>query len=368
MDAVLGREHPEPVPLEVSAGALSLDRLTRRYPGRDQAAVHELSLDVGAGELLALVGASGSGKSTTLRMIAGSDTPDSGRVLIDGEDITHRPPQKRDFGMVYQHYALFPHLSVAENVAFGLEARRVPRASQKSRADAALATVGLAGAGARPVQTLSGGEQQRVALARALVIEPRLLLLDEPLSNLDPALRRSTREELRATLRRLGVTAVFVTHDQEDAFAVADRIALIREGRLLQVGTPEELYDTPRSREVAEFIGRSTLLPARFDGTRATIVLGGHAIVVAARADAAVSTGQPVVAVVRPDAIALAPAEGEGWPGTVISRRFAGTSVVYQVQVAEGITIEAESDAREHTEGKRVAVTIVRTPVTVVPA
>ena len=368
MDALLGHEHPEPAPLEVSAGALSLDRLTRRYAGSTRPAVHELTLDVRAGELIALVGASGSGKSTTLRMIAGSDVPDSGRVLIDGVDITHRPPQQRDFGMVYQHYALFPHLSVAENVAFGLEARKVARAERTKRAEAALATVGLAGAGSRQVQTLSGGEQQRVALARALVIEPRLLLLDEPLSNLDPALRRSTREELRSTLRRLGVTAVFVTHDQEDAFAVADRIAILREGRLLQVGTPEELYDTPSSRAVAEFIGRATLLPARLDGQRAQIAVGDKTLTVPARADAALSRTEPVLAVVRPDAFTLSDAAGDGWPGTIISRRFAGTSVVYRVQLADDVTIEAETDARQHTEGARVTVGIGRTPVTVVPA
>ena len=349
----------------MSAGALTLDRLTRRYPGRDQPAVQDLSLSVAAGELIALVGASGSGKSTTLRMIAGSDVPDSGRVLIDGEDITHRPPQKRDFGMVYQHYALFPHLSVADNVGFGLEARGVAKAVRRSRADAALATVGLAGAGSRPVQTLSGGEQQRVALARALVIEPRLLLLDEPLSNLDPALRRSTREELRATLRRLGVTAVFVTHDQEDAFAVADRIAIIREGRLLQVGTPEELYDAPIAREVAEFIGRATLLPASFDGRRATITLGGKSLSVAARAQA--GTSGDVLAVVRPDAVTLSHEGQDGWPATIISRRFAGTSVVYHVQTDDGVVLESETDARHHAEGQRVTASITREPVAVVP-
>ena len=366
MDALLGREHPEQAPLAVSAGALTLDRLTKRYPGRAVTAVHELTLNVAAGELIALVGASGSGKSTTLRMIAGSEVPDSGRVLIDGQDITDRPPQRRDFGMVYQHYALFPHLTVAENVAFGLEARNVPRAQRTQRAESALANVGLAGAGPRPVQSLSGGEQQRVALARALVIEPRLLLLDEPLSNLDPALRRSTREELRATLRRLGVTALFVTHDQEDAFAVADRIALIREGRLLQVGSPEELYDRPRTRDVAEFIGRSTLLPVTHDNGRATISLGGQAQTVRAQLAEGSSTTGKLIAVLRPDALALEPPTGAGWPGVITSRRFAGTTVVYRVQTDAGVAIEAESGDRAHSEGQRVAVRIVREPVTLI--
>jgi iron(III) transport system ATP-binding protein len=350
----------------VSAGALTLDRLTKRYPGRDVTAVHELSLDVAAGELIALVGASGSGKSTTLRMIAGSEVPDSGRVLIDGEDITHRPPQRRDFGMVYQHYALFPHLSVVENVAFGLEARSVVKAQRIQRAESALTNVGLGGSGPRPVQSLSGGEQQRVALARALVIEPRLLLLDEPLSNLDPQLRRSTREELRATLRRLGVTALFVTHDQEDAFAVADRIALIREGRLLQVGTPEELYDRPRTRDVAEFIGRSTLIPVAHENGRAVITLGDRSQTVRAELADASASGGKLLAVLRPDALALEAPAATGWPGVITSRRFAGTTVVYRVQTDAGVPIEAESGDRAHSEGQRVTVRIVREPVTIV--
>ena len=256
--------------------ALSLSHLTRRFTGAN--GVRDLSLDVPAGTLLALVGASGSGKTTTLRMVAGYETPDAGQVLLDGADITALPPQRRDFGMVFQHYALFPHLRVGENVAFGLEARGVARAERERRAVAALETVGLGGAAGRTVQSLSGGEQQRVAVARALVIEPRVLLLDEPLSNLDPTLRRGMRDELRATLRRLGVTALFVTHDQEDAFAVADRVALLANGTLLQTGTPEELYDAPASRAVAEFIGRATLVPARADGARVTVSVGGTAL------------------------------------------------------------------------------------------
>src|SRR6266550_8157394 len=258
VDEVMGREHQESRTATVTAappaggrarndsggndggrGALALHGITRRFG--EFTAVDNLSVEVGPGELLALVGASGSGKTTTLRIAAGYETPDAGTVTLGGNDITRVPPERRGFGMVFQHYALFPHMPVEQNVAFGLEARGVSKAERLAKARAALASVGLEGAGDRAIQSLSGGEQQRVALARALVIEPRALLLDEPLSNLDPTLRQATRDDLRKMLRRVGVPALFVTHDQEDAFAIADRIALLKRGKLLQCGTPEEL-------------------------------------------------------------------------------------------------------------------------------
>jgi len=341
--------------------SLTLDALTRRFA--DRPVVDAVSLTVPPGQLLALVGASGSGKTTTLRMVAGYEIPDSGRVLIDQTDITALPPQSRDFGMVFQHYALFPHLRVGENVAFGLEARGVNKADRERRALDALTTVGLANAAGRTVQSLSGGEQQRVALARALVIEPRVLLLDEPLSNLDPIHRREMRDELRGMLRRLGVTALFVTHDQEDAFAVADRIALLAQGKLLQAGTPEELYDAPVSRAVAEFIGHAALLPAKSDGTRVSITIAG-----ATHAFAAHGTARgDVLAVVRPDALALTAAGApRSWPGTVVSRRFAGGHVAYRVKLDERTTVEVVSTDRSAAEGSAVSVTIAREPIAVV--
>jgi putative spermidine/putrescine transport system ATP-binding protein len=365
VDAVLGREHSEPRPGAVSAGTLALSRLTRRFAGRP--AVDEVSLEVARGELLALIGASGSGKTTTLRMVAGYETPDAGAVLLDGEDITHVPPQRRDFGMVFQHYALFPHMSVGENVAFGLEARGVTKAERRARAERALAGVGLEGAASRPVQSLSGGEQQRVALARAVIIEPRVLLLDEPLSNLDPTLRRAMREELRATLHRLGVTAVFVTHDQEDAFAVADRVALLQRGRLLQVGTPEELYDRPASRDVASFIGRAALVPGEFDGARIAVTIDGRTRRVTAIAAADVRPGARALAVLRPDALELAsPADDGAWPADVVSRRFAGALLAYSLRLGDGTAMEVYSARRDVREGERTAVRVAREPVAVV--
>ncbi|HEX5437061.1 MAG TPA: ABC transporter ATP-binding protein [Gemmatimonadaceae bacterium] len=354
--------------------ALSLVNLTRRFGA--QAAVDHLSLDVARGELLALVGASGSGKTTTLRMIAGYEYPDEGRVMLaDGEgearDITALPPQRRHFGMVFQHYALFPHMTVGENVAFGLEARGVSKRERLERAERALAATGLAGARGRAVQSLSGGEQQRVALARAMVIEPQVLLLDEPLSNLDFALRRAMHAELRGMLRRFGATVVFVTHDQEDAFAVADRVALLAHGRLLQVGTPENLYDRPVSRAVAEFIGRATLVPARVegerDGERAIIRLGESEQCVAAAVPPEWRGEGEAFAVLRPDALAFAPPDAlNGWPGEVVGRRFAGVAVTYVVRLSHGVEVEVTSRDRSVREGERVALRIAHEPVAVV--
>ena len=358
-----------------AAGALALDRVTRRFGSHT--AVDGVSLQVAAGELLALVGASGSGKTTTLRMAAGYETPDSGAITLTGpdgkqRDLTRVPPERRGFGMVFQHYALFPHMSVEENVAFGLEARGVKRADRLARARDALRTVGLGGAGGRPVQSLSGGEQQRVALARAVVIEPRVLLLDEPLSNLDPTLRETTRDELRAMLRRLHLTAHFVTHDQEDAFAIADRVALLRGGRLLQVGTPEELYDRPASRPVAEFIGRATLVPAVDEGAHAVVSLGGVAQRLRTTRPPDGAPLARALAVLRPEALACAGGEGgDGWPGVVTSRRFAGATTVYHVRLGDGgsaVEVELASADRTAREGDRVRVRVARAPVALVAA
>jgi putative spermidine/putrescine transport system ATP-binding protein len=346
-----------------NAARLSLDKLTRRFS--EKLAVDALSLEIASGELVALMGASGSGKTTTLRMVAGYEPPDSGHVWLEGKDITTRAPRERGFGMVFQHYALFPHMTVGQNVAFGLEARGVSRAERSARAATALANVGLEGASPRAIQSLSGGEQQRVALARALVIEPPVLLLDEPLSNLDPNLRRSTRNELRATLRRLHLTALFVTHDQEDAFAVADRVALMENGRLLQVGAPEELHDNPVSRAVADFIGRATFVPGAYDGQKVVVHIAGAAATLAARAPAKV--GADVLAVLRPDALAFV-TDGSGWAGVVTDRRFAGAQLVYRVRVDERTEIELQSTDRNVREGDRVSVRVVREPVPVVAA
>jgi len=359
------------------ASALALERVTRRYPGNPEPSVDAVSLSIAPGELVALVGASGSGKTTTLRIAAGYETPDSGRVVLTDEsgvtrDITHETPQRRGFGMVFQHYALFPHMTVEQNVAFGLEARGVRKAERLAKAREALAGVGLDGKAARPVQALSGGEQQRVALARALVISPRVLLLDEPLSNLDPTLRQTMRDELRATLRRSGVTALFVTHDQEDAFAVADRIAMLSRGRLLQVGTPEELYHAPTTREVAEFVGRAALLPAERMGDGVWVTVGSVALAAPARAAAneqAGADGGGLVAVLRPESLALVDDDEQpAWEGIVAGRRFAGGHTVYQVRLESGVVVEVMGNGFGAPEGETVRMRLSGQPLATVRA
>ena len=349
----------------MSAGSLALERITRRFG--EHTAVDDISLHVPAGRLLALIGASGSGKTTTLRIAAGYETPDSGRVLLDGNDITALPPQKRGFGMVFQHYALFPHMSVGQNVAFGLEARGIGRPQRRQKAQNALAAVGLGSAIDRSIQSLSGGEQQRVALARALVIEPEVLLMDEPLSNLDPTLRQSTRDELRAMLHRVGVPALFVTHDQEDAFAIADMIALIRKGKLLQTGTAEDLYDRPASLGVATFIGRSTIVPAEDIGDRVGVTIGGvRRELAATRPDGMKGKITSPLVVLRPDALEIVSDDPQAWKGEVINRRFTGGSAVYRVKTADNVELEVASSRMDLREGDSAGVGVIREPVPVV--
>src|SRR5258705_366722 len=239
---------------------LSLQNIAKRY--ETTKAVADLSLEIERGEFFGLLGPSGCGKTTTLRMIAGLETPDEGRILFDGRDITGLSPERRGFGMVFQNYALFPHLDVFENVAFGLRARHKSKAEMNERVASALELVQLPGYGKRRVDELSGGQQQRVAIARGIAIEPALLLFDEPLSNLDVSLREETRGELRELVTRLGLTAVYVTHDQEEAFALCDRISVMVGGRIVQTGRTRELYDEPAEISVARLLGRNNLIKA----------------------------------------------------------------------------------------------------------
>ena len=315
---------------------LRLEDLVKRFDGT--VAVDRLSLSLDRGEMLALLGPSGSGKTTTLRLLAGFEVPDGGRVLVDGEDVTRLEPVARRFGMVFQHYALFPHLDAGDNVAFGLESLGIRGEELGERVARALALVDLAGFERRRISQLSGGQQQRVALARALAPEPRVLLLDEPLSNLDPTLRERTRREIRDVIRRVGITTILVTHEQDEAFDLGDRVAVLRQGRLEQAGTPDELYVTPANPFVASFVGRSSSLHVEVigpseRGTRVRIGL--------AEWDLEHPTSQPplppgpALMLVRPEAVRLTAPGAGAVIATIRERRFVGPSALYTV-VLEG--------------------------------
>ncbi|SEI88667.1 iron(III) transport system ATP-binding protein [Deinococcus reticulitermitis] len=333
---------PSAVPPLVIAG------LTKRYGPGLPPVVQDLSLSLQPGELLTLLGPSGCGKTTTLRLIAGLETPDAGRVEIAGREVSTPfvPPEQRGVGLVFQDYALFPHLSVLGNVLFGL--RALPRAERLPRARATLALVGLTVFESRMPHQLSGGQQQRVALARALAPRPALLLLDEPFSNLDAQLRHATRQEVRAILRRSGTAAILVTHDQEEALAFSDRVALMRGGQIEQLGAPEEVYDEPRTVFVANFLGRSNLIAGTARGTWAETPLGRLPLPTPAQG--------PVMLSVRPEQLGFA---DEGVEATVISREFGGRDTLYTLALRDGQEVMVHSRAPQPLgEGARVRLSV----------
>jgi ABC-type Fe3+/spermidine/putrescine transport system ATPase subunit len=299
--------------------------------------------------VLALLGPSGSGKTTALRLIAGFESPDRGRIRVDGEDVTGLPPSRRRFGMVFQHYALFPHLTVGENVAFGLGGKD----GVERRVSEALAQVDLPGFEGRRVGEISGGQQQRVALARALAPEPRVLLLDEPLSNLDPTLRERTRRELKRTIRRVGITTVLVTHEQEEAFHLGARVAVLHEGILQQVGPPEDLYERPATRFVAGFVGRASSFPGTFEGNGKVRLESGQAWPGIPTGD--LRPGEPAELVVRPETLAFV---AGGLPGRVTERRYAGPVSYFQVALDGGREVEVMAPSGAASEGDTVAVAL----------
>ncbi len=369
-------------PVEIRSIALSYDG------GRTQV-LKDISLDIAAGEFFALLGPSGSGKSTLLRLIAGFNTAQSGQVLVGGEDITQMPPHQRNIGMVFQNYALWPHMTVRDNVAFGLVERRWPRADIDAKVAEMLALTGLDDYAARRPGQLSGGQQQRVALARTLAISPRVLLLDEPLSNLDAKLRVQMREELKRLQRRLGITTIFVTHDQEEALTTCDRIAVMDGGVVQQVGRPDQLYDDPVNRFVAEFIGTINLLPARvrvpaglaeaagvaapesptrsLEGVEVDAEVFGARMVPTAASSAAWLPGSQGNLAVRPFAMHLAL---EGTParpddavvsGIIEKGEFMGEFARYRVRVSDAV-LTVDQSHRAHTPvlaaGTRVRVAV----------
>jgi iron(III) transport system ATP-binding protein len=334
---------------------VDLDHVTKRFGAT--VAVDDASLSVRAGELVALLGPSGCGKTTLLRLVAGFEAPDAGRVRVAGEDVAGErwvPPERRHVGMVFQDYALFPHLTAAENIGFGL-----PRRARAERTAAVLSLVGLDGIGARYPHELSGGQQQRVALARALAPEPAVVLLDEPWSSIDPVQRSAMRDELAAILRAAGTTVVLVTHDQEEALTLADRVALMREGQIVQLDAPERLYHGPVDRWSAEFIGVANFLAGRVDAGRAVTPLGAF--------DANGHCGEgPCAVLVRPELVQLDPSPSG--QAVVEAREFRGHDVLYRVRLGDGTSLRSQRPSNEAVAlGERVDVRLHSGPVAVFP-
>ena len=348
-----------------------LENVVKRFG--DFTAVAGVSLDIPEGTIFTLLGPSGCGKTTTLRLIAGFEIPDEGRIYFDDEDVTFKKPYERNTAMVFQNYALWPHMTVYENIAFGLRLRKLPKEEVDKRVRWALQLVGLEGLENRYPAQLSGGQQQRVALARALVVEPRVLLLDEPLSNLDAKLRLKMREEIRRLQRKLGITTVYVTHDQEEAMALSDRIAVMNAGRVLQVGTPREVYRNPANLFVATFIGRSTAVT----GTIASVAGGfvtldaGSGVVLQGRLARGkrLARGDKAIAIMRPEDFDLEPEAGANeLSGVVEMSMYIGSHTQVRLRLPNGQVIKPYVDPDlQLAEGQRLTVYIPPEKVIVYP-
>lgn len=333
----------QPVEVEVRG-------LYRRF--RDMVAVHDLSLLIQRGEFFTFLGPSGCGKTTTLRMIAGLLEPDAGEIRFDGRDMTRVPSWHRNIGMVFQNYALWPHMTVFENVAFGLVERRTPRGEIAGRVEEALRLVGLEGLGNRLPSQLSGGQQQRVALARAVVVEPALLLLDEPLSNLDAKLRVQMRNELVKLQRQLGITTIYVTHDQEEALMLSTRVAVMHRGHLMQIGSPQDVYERPTDPFVADFLGGANFLPGAVravSGEEIAVVLeGGEVLQASASRNAGFAAGERVTVCLRPEVLELEATDHAAGAdnvlrGTLRLRNYLGWVMTCEIELRGGALIRAQA-------------------------
>jgi putative spermidine/putrescine transport system ATP-binding protein len=344
-----------------AAGHVRLVELRRRFG--EVSALDGLSLDLAPGELVVLLGPSGCGKTTALRALAGLERLDSGRILLDGRDITNMPASRRDMGMVFQAYSLFPHLTARENVAFGLRLRRMASTERRQVADRLLELVHLANQGNRYPHELSGGQQQRVALARALAIEPQVLLLDEPLSALDAKVRSTLRDEIRRIQTEVGITTVFVTHDQDEALAIADRVAVIFAGRMEQIAPPAELYERPRTARVADFVGLSNRIRGE--------ARGGMAVVLDTRLSLleGSATDGPVTVLIRPEVVELNP-DPTG-PARVVTASFLGSIARVQVRLGDGTLVLAQvssADVARFRPGDAVRIGLKPTPALAIKA
>jgi putrescine transport system ATP-binding protein len=352
-----GRESPtgKRASTAVLAPFLDIQSCTKRF---DQAAaVDDVSIQIERGEIFALLGPSGCGKSTLLRMLAGFEAPSHGRILLDGQDITALPPYERPINMMFQSYALFPHLSVWENIAFGLKRSKRSTAEIATRVEEMLSLVQLKALAKRKPHQLSGGQQQRVALARSLALEPRLLLLDEPLGALDRKLRGQTQFELKSILKRVGVTCVLVTHDQEEAMMMADRIAVLNRGKILQVGVAQDIYETPNSRFVADFIGSVNLLDGilKEDEPDHCVIETAHGNFYVGHGVSGVM-GMAVSIALRPEKLRLLPpkvsvAEYNAFPARIVDQTYFGSSSVYRVVVRSGLVLQVtQANSERHSE------------------
>jgi putative spermidine/putrescine transport system ATP-binding protein len=336
---------------------LTIRKLSKHYA--ENAAVADLDLDVAQSEFVSLLGPSGCGKTTALRCVAGLEVPTSGGISFDEEDVTRLPPEQRNIGMVFQSYALFPHMTVGENIAFGLEMRGLGRGAARAKVDTVIDMVQLVGLHGRHPRQLSGGQQQRVALARALVIEPALLLLDEPLANLDAKLRDEMRFFIRSLQQRIGITTLYVTHDQAEAMTMSDRIVVMFAGRIHQIGSPQDIYFRPVTREVADFIGQSNLFAGRVVARE-----GGRFVVdttigrMRCEAPPGTTLGNRGHVMVRPEAIRLAQ-HANGRTGRITQRLFLGNMVDYRVTLPNGTVVSAQSIGSEAREaGEEVGLLI----------
>lgn len=337
-------------------------------------ALDGISLTVDPGELFFLLGASGCGKTTLLRCIAGLETPTSGSILFGSKDVTKMPPHKREAAMVFQSYALWPHLTVGQNIAFGLEERKVPKAEIARRVEEALEMVKLPGFGPRSIDQMSGGQQQRVSLARALVVRPKCLLLDEPLSNLDAQLRIEMRREIRRIVKENGLTGIYVTHDQEEALAMADRMAVLSHGRIGQIGTPEEIYRSPRSAYVANFIGETNLIDSVLAELKAGVAVaktdGGPLVGRISDPGWSPSPGEAVRISVRPEAWRLKQMDGDNvLAGTVLDRSYLGQRIQYWIGTAAGRQQVVEMNPHYiHEPGAQVSISCRHDDVVILKA